>query len=115
MKTTKIITIATVATILLIALCGVTTATAETADTYRLTAVVTAWEQIDDSDLYVISVTDESGNVWDFIGEKEDTNIGNLYVLIMHDMGNAHEEDDEIEDAVFVTRLGMIEIMNFLP
>jgi len=112
MKTMKIITIVT---ILLIALCGMVTTTAETADTYRLTAVVIAWEQIDDSDLYVISVTDESGNVWDFIGEKEDAHIGNLYVLIMHDISHEYEEDDEIIDAVFVTCLGMTEMMNFMP
>jgi len=115
MKTLKIATIATIITALIIALCGIATATAETADTYRLTAVVTAWEQIGDSDLYVISVTDENGNVWDFLGEKEDAHIGNLYVLIMRDMSNEHEEDDEIVDVVFITCLGMTEMMNFLP
>lgn len=115
MKTLKIATIATIITALLIALCGIATATAETTDTYRLTAVVTAWEQIGDSDLYVISVTDENGNVRDFLGEKEDAHIGNLYVLIMRDMSNEHEEDDEIVDVVFITCLGMTEMMDFLP
>ena len=114
MKTLKIATIATIITALIIALCGIATATAETS-TYKLTAVVTEWEQIGDTDLYVISVTDENGNVWDFLGEEEDAHIGNLYVLTMHDMSNEHEEDDEIITAELITRLAHEELMRFLP
>lgn len=98
MKSIKIVIIATIATIALIFACGV--ATAETADRgefYPRLAVVTAWEQIGDTDLYIITVIDKDGNEWGFYGEKEDAHIGNIYNLLMWNLGEAEEEDEIVE------------------
>ena len=111
MKTTKIIIIATVATIIIIALCGIATASAEN---YTVTAVVTEWEQIGDTDLYNITVTDASDNVWGFMGEKEDAHIGNLYKLTITDLSTEHEEDDEIADAELLGILTPVQVARFL-
>ena len=111
MKTLKIATIATIITVAIIALCGIATASAET---YEMTAVVTEWEQIGETDLYNITVTDANGNMWGFMGEKEDAHIGNLYRVTMMDLSNEHEEDDEIADAELLGILTPVQVARFL-
>jgi hypothetical protein len=117
MKTTKIVTIATAITIALIALCGIATANAEVGDRgefYPRLAVVTGYECIGDTDLWIIEVTDKNGQVWSFYGEEEDARIGNVFNLLMWNMGEA-EEDDEIVEVYSEGRLTPAEIMKFLP
>lgn len=111
MKTTKIIIIATIATIIIIALCGIATASAES---YTLTAVVTEWEQIGDTDLYNITVIDENGDEWGFMGEKEDARVGNLYKMTMMDHSAENEEEDEIIDCEYVTTLDIPATANWI-
>lgn len=109
MKTMKIATIATAITLVLIALCGIATA-----NTYEMTAVVIAWEQIGDTDLYNVTVIDANGEQWAFFGEEEDAHIGNLYRITMLDMSNEHEEDDEIKDVELIDCLDAIDTARFL-
>ena len=98
MKNTKIVTIATIITIIIIALCGVATANAEDrGEFYPRLAVVTAWEQISDTDLWIIDCTDKDGKVWSFYGEEEDAEIGNIFNLLMWNIGEVEEEDEIVE------------------
>ena len=114
MKTTKIIIIATIITIALITLCGIATATAEVGDRgeyYPLLTVVTGYEQIGDTDLWLIDCTDHFGRVWSFYGEAEDAHIGYVYNLLMWNMGEA----DEIIEVYHEGRMTTAEMLNFLP
>ena len=114
MKTLKIATIATIITTLLIALCGIATATAETADTYELTAVVTGWERIGDTDLRLIECTTEEGNVWSFFDDEEYWHVGDMVILTMWECTEA-EEDDEVMDVVRIGTLTAVGMAHFLP
>lgn len=116
MKTTKIITIATAITIAIISLFGIATASSEVGDRgefYPLLTVVTAYEQIGDTDMWIISVTDKDGRVWDFYGEEEDAHIGNIYNLLMWNMGE-REEDDEIVEVYFEGTMDNTSLMAWL-
>lgn len=100
MKTTKIITIATAITIALITLCGIATASAEVGDRgefYPRLAVVTAYERIGETDTWIITCTDKEGNEWSFYGEKEDAHIGNIFNLLMWNLGEEEEADEIVE------------------
>ena len=117
MKTTKIITIATAITITLIALCGIATANAEVGDRgeyYPLLTVVTRYEQIGDTDLWLIDCTDRFGRVWSFYGEAEDAHIGYVYNLLMWNIGEA-EETDEIVEVYHEGTMTTAEMLHFLP
>ena len=85
MKTTKIITIATAITMAIIIACSITVpASAEVGDRgefYPLLAVVTGYEKIGDTDLWIIDVTDKDGRVWSFYGEAEDAHVGIIDTL----------------------------------
>lgn len=117
MKTTKIITIATALTIaLILSFSFIVPASAEIGDRgefYPLLTVVTAYEQIGNTDLWVISVTDKDGRVWDFYGEEEDAHIGNIYNLLMWNMGE-REEDDEIVEVYFEGTMDNTSLMAWL-
>ena len=101
MKNTKIITIATAITMAIIIACSFALpASAEVGDRgefYPRLAVVTAYERIGDTDLWVIDCTDKDGQVWSFYGEEEDAHIGIMFNLLMWNMGEAEEEDEIIE------------------
>ena len=100
MKTTKIITIATAIIIAIIALCGVATASAEVGDRgefYPRLAVVTAYERIGETDTWIITCTDKEGKAWSFYGEKEDAHIGNIFNLLMWNLGGEEEADEIVE------------------
>lgn len=100
MKTMKIATIATIITIVIIALCSVATANAEVGDRgefYPRLAVVTAWERIGDTDEWLITCTDKDGNEWCFFGDEDDAHIGNIYNLLMWNVGQDEEEDEIVE------------------
>lgn len=71
---------------------------------YPRLSVVTACERVGDSDLWVIICTDKNGEQWAFYGEEEDAHIGNIYNLLMINMGE-DEEADEIVDAFFEGRM----------
>ena len=117
MKTTKIITIATAITIaLVLSFSFIVPASAEVGDRgefYPLLSVVTAYEQIGDTDMWIISVTDKDGRVWDFYGEEEDAHIGNIYNLLMWNMGE-REEDDEIVEVYFEGTMDNTSLMAWL-
>lgn len=103
--------------IAVIALFTIATATAEVGDRgefYPLLAVVTAYEQIGDTDMWVINVTDKDGRVWSFYGEEEDCHIGTMFNLLMWNMGEA-EENDEIIEVYYEGRMTTAEMLHFLP
>lgn len=108
MSNTKIVTIATAITIaLLLTIATMMPAAAEVGDRgefYPRLAVVTSYERIGDSDLWVITCTDKDGEEWSFYGEREDAHIGNMFNLLMWNMGEA-EEDDEIIEVYYEGRL----------
>ena len=104
MKTTKIATIATIITAIIMIVCSyMVPAVAEVGDRgefYPRLAVVTAYERIGDTDLWVITCTDKDGAEWSFYGEEEDAKIGNIFNLLMWNMGE-REEDDEIVEVYY--------------
>lgn len=107
-------TIATIITI--IALLTIATATAEIGDRgefYPRLAVVTAYERIGDTDLWVITCTDKDGAEWSFHGEREDAHIGNVFNLLMWNMGE-REEDDEIIEVYYEGRMDDHALMAWL-
>ena len=106
MKNLKIATIATIMTALIIALCGITmTATAENLDTYTVTAVVTAWENIGETTLTVVTVTDENGNLWDFFDDEEFYKIGDVVTVTMWKV----EDDEEADEVLDVEKIDHLE------
>lgn len=112
MKTTKIAIIATITTIIIIALCGIAMA-----DTYTKTAVVTAMEKIgEDLPLWIVTATDEEGNMWDFFADEEEEtyHIGDLLNITMIDMSGENEEADEIADVEVLRTLTATETADFL-
>ena len=116
MKTTKIITIATAITIAIITLCGIATASAEVGDRgefYPLLTVVTGYERIGDTDMWIIDCTDKDGRVWSFYGEEEDAHIGIMFNLLMWNMGEA-EEEDEIVEVYYEGRMDDHQLMEWL-
>lgn len=100
-KTIKTIIIATIVTCaIMISTAFAVPACAEVGDRgefYPRLAVVTAYEQIGNTDLWIIEVTDKDGEVWSFYGEEEDAHIGTMFNLLMWNMGEAEEEDEIIE------------------
>jgi hypothetical protein len=117
MKTTKIITIATAITCAIIIACSVALpACAEVGDRgefYPRLAVVTGYERIGDTDLWVIDVTDKDGMVWSFYGEEEDAHIGIMFNLLMWNMGE-REEEDEIIEVYYEGRMDDHQLMEWL-
>lgn len=113
----KIISTATAITIAIIIACSfVMTASAEVGDRgefYPLLTVVTGYERIGDTDMWIIDCTDKDGRVWSFYGEKEDAHIGNVYNLLMWNMGEA-EEDDEIIEVYYEGRMDDHALMAWL-
>ena len=94
-------------TAIIIALCIATTATAEVGDRgefYPRLAVVTGWELIEGTNEYLISCTDKDGDVWEFFGEEEDAHIGNIFNLLMWNMGE-NEKNDEIIEVYYEGRM----------
>ena len=111
MKNLKIATIATALTALIIALCGITmTASAETCTKI---AVVTAWEQIGDTALKEITVTDEDGNLWGFFDDEDYWQIGDLVVITLWDLEEI-EEDAEVTDVEKIDHLEWHDLFNWL-
>jgi flagellar basal body L-ring protein FlgH len=114
MKNLKIATIATIMTALIITLCGITmTATAENLDTYTVTAVVTAWENIGDTTLTVVTVTDENGNLWDFFDDEEFYKIGDVVTVTMWKVED-DEEADEVLDVEKIDHLEWFDLFQWL-
>jgi len=114
MKNLKIATIATIMTALIIAICGITmTATAENLDTYTVTAVVTAWENIGDTTLTVVTVTDENGNMWDFFDDEEFYKIGDVVTVTMWKVED-DEEADEVLDVEKIDHLEWFDLFQWL-
>ena len=65
------------------------------------------------TDLWVISVTDKDGQVWDFYGEEEDAHVGNIYNLLMWNLGE-REEADEIVEVYYEGRMDDTALMAWL-
>jgi hypothetical protein len=104
----KIIAIATTITVAIIFACACAIpASAEVGDRgefYPRLAVVTAYENIEGTDEWIITCTDKDGEEWAFYGEEEDAHIGNVFNLLMWNMGEA-EEEDEIMEAYYEGRM----------
>lgn len=113
----KIISTATAITIAIIIACSfVMTASAEVGDRgefYPLLTVVTGYERIGDTDMWIIDCTDKDGRVWSFYGEEEDAHIGIMFNLLMWNMGEA-EEDDEIIEVYYEGRMDDQALMAWL-
>ncbi len=100
MKTTKIITIATAITIAIITLCGIATANAEVGDRgefYPKMAVVTAIEEIGDTNIFNVTVVDKDGHEWGFFDDEGEWQIGDIANLLMWNLGEREEEDEIVE------------------
>jgi len=113
MDTRKFITIVAVALLVFIAIVGsVAFATAESKDTYKVDAVVIAWEKTHWGDLE-IEVVDEDGNLWGYFAyADEDVHIGDVVTLTVFVYGD--EEDNEIVDVERVNHLSTIEMIQWL-
>ena len=113
----KKVIIATIVIIAIIISCScMIPACAEVGDRgefYPRLAVVTGYEQIGDTDLWVIEVTDKDGEVWSFYGEVEDAHIGIMFNLLMWYLGEA-EEEDEIVEVYYEGRLDNAGLMTWL-
>ena len=113
----KIISTATAITIAIIIACSfVMTASAEVGDRgefYPLLTVVTGYERIGDTDMWIIDCTDKDGRVWSFYGEEEDAHIGNIYNLLMWNMDEA-EEDDEIVEVYYEGEMDTMQMVQWL-
>lgn len=90
--------------ITVIALFSIVTATADRGEFYPRLAVVTAYEQIEGTDEWIIICTDKDGEEWAFYGEEEDALIGNVFNLLMWNMGET-ETDNEIIEAYYEGRM----------
>ena len=90
--------------ITIIALCAIATATADRGEFYPRLAVVTAYEQIEGTDEWIITCTDKDGKEWAFYGEEEDAHIGNVFNLLMWNVGET-ETDDEIVEVYYEGRM----------
>lgn len=101
MKTLKTAIIATIVTALLICSCSYALpASAEVGDRgefYPHLAVVVGYIQLEGTDEYLIILLDKDGDEWAFYGEEEDAEIGNIFNLLMWNMGENEEEDEIIE------------------
>ena len=93
---------------------ALTISTACAFDYYTKTAIVTAWERIGDTALWVITVTDEDGNVWDFFDDEETYNVLDLVALRMIDHAEEHEESDEVDDVMLIERLEWHEALEWV-
>lgn len=118
MKTTKIITIATAITIaLILTFATMMPASAEVGDRgefYPRLAVVVGYEHIGDTDLWIIDCMDKDGQVWSFYGEEEDAHIGNVFNLLMWNLGGEHEEEDEIVEVYYEGRMDQESMMKWM-
>ena len=97
----KTIIIATIITaVIMISTAFALPASAEVGDRgefYPRLAVVTSYERIGDTDEWIIVCTDKDGDEWAFYGEEEDAHIGNIFNLLMWNLGENEEEDEIIE------------------
>ena len=112
MKTFKTAMIATIITVALILTCGIAMAHAES-DFYAKNALVTGFESLEDSGLWIITVVDENGEQWDFLDDESFYRVGDVVVLRMMDLSNEHDEADEICDVMFIKHLNTIEMMQW--
>lgn len=101
MKTTKIITIATAITMAIIIACSITVpASAEVGDRgefYPKMAVVTAIEEIGDTNIFIVTVVDKDGHEWGFFDDEGEWQIGDIANLLMWNLGEREEEDEIVE------------------
>jgi hypothetical protein len=79
---------------------------------YNVEGVVTAWEQIGDTSLCSVTVTDSNGNLWAFYDDEGFYRVGDLVILRMMDM--VGDEEDEVLDVLFIEHLDFIGTMNWL-
>ena len=106
-NTIKIIAIATIVTVAIMISCAYAMpACAEHKDHgefFPQLTVVVGYEHIG-TDLWLIECMDKDGEVWSFYGEEEDAHIGNIFNLLLWDLGEA-EEDIEVVEAYFEGRM----------
>lgn len=117
MKTTKIAIIATIITIIIIlstAYAIPATAEADRGEFYPKLAVVTSYEQLGDTDEWLITCTDRDGHEWSFYGEKEDAHIGIMFNLLMWNIGET-EEEDEIIEVYYEGMMNVYQMIKFFP
>ena len=62
----------------------------------RLTVVVEK-EQIEQSDLWIITCKDRVGNLWAFYDDEGEWDIGDIANLLMWNIGEREEDDEIIE------------------
>lgn len=106
--------IATIITITILITCAC--ALAEVGDRgefYPRLAVVTSYEKIEDSDLWVIVCADKDGNEWAFYGEDEEAHIGNIFNLLMWNLGE-NEEEDEIVEVYYEGEMTPVELAHWM-
>lgn len=102
--------------IILFSLCSACAEVGDRGEFYPLLTVVTGFERIDGQidTQWIITCTDRFGRDWAFYGEETDAHIGNLYNLLMWNMGEETEEADEIIEVYYEGRLEAVEMTHFL-
>lgn len=81
---------------------------------YPKLAIVTEYERVENSDVWIIYVTDSNGQVWSFYGEEEDAHIGAMFNILMYRVDD-NEEHDEIIELYYIGDLSIDSIITFLP
>lgn len=80
---------------------------------YAKEGIVTAWETIEETDLRIVTVTDEEGNLWDFFDDEGFYHIGDVVIMRMHDLSDEHDEADEVDDVMLIERLDWKGMLNW--
>ena len=111
-NTIKTIIIATIITVVIMISTAFALPASAERGFYAKEAIVVEWEQIGETNLRVITVEDEEGNLWGFYDDEDFYKIGDVVILRMCDLFDEIEEDDEVTDVMLIERLdsdGMID------
>ena len=108
MKTLKVVALVIVALMVVIS-----TACADRGY-YAKEGLVDGWVKVDGTDLRIVTVIDEEGNLWDFFDDEDFFRIGDVVILRMHDLSDEREEADEIEDVMLIERLDWHGMMDWM-
>ena len=114
MKTLKAATIATIITVAIILVTAIILPVSAERGFYAKEALVIGWDRIGDTDLRIITVEDEEGNLLDFFDDEDFYTIGDVIILRMADMSDECEEGDEIADVMLIERLDVEGMMDWM-
>ena len=114
MKTLKAAAIATIITVAIILATAIALPVSAERGFYAKEALVIGWDRIGETDLRIITVEDEEGNLLDFFDDEDFYMIGDVVILRMADMSDECEEGDEITDVMLIERLDVEGMMDWM-